>query len=146
MKNSIKLLLIIAVLFVACTNTKTEKAEESEKIESLEGMWTLKSGNWLNDDGTYLVYPGDSIMDGLKAYIVYSKSHFNLVANAPKINLFRSEHAKYTIVEGIIRSKIILSNIEGSNGKESEWDLEIVGNTATFKDGVKALEVWQKVE
>lgn len=145
MKSQIKILLIIATLFVACTNTKTEKAEELKPIENLEGMWTLKSGEWTNEDGTLLEYPGDSLLEGSSAFIIYSKSHFNVVAVAPKMNYFRSEHVKYTMGEGKFKANIVLSNIEGSTGKESDYTYEIVGNTATFKIG-EDVEVWEKVE
>ena len=145
MKNQMKILLIIAALFVACTNTKTEKAEEVKPSENFEGMWTLKSGKWANDDGAFLVYPGDSILDGSSAYIIYSKSHFNVVAKAPKMNYFRSEHVKYTMGEGKFKANIVLSNIKGSTGKESDYTYEIEGNTATFKIG-EDVEVWEKVE
>ena len=145
MKSQLKILLIIAALIMACTNTKTEKAEEVKPSENLEGMWTLKSGKWANDDGTFLIYPGDSILEGSSSFIIYSKSHFNVVAEAPKMNYFRSEHVKYAMGEGKFKAIIVLSNIEGSPGKESDYTYEIVGNTATFKiEG--DVEVWEKVE
>ena len=145
MKNLSKILLIFAILFVGCTNNKTEKTEEVKPSDSLEGFWTLKSGKWSNDDGTFLVYPGDTLLEGLTAYAIYSKSHFNVVAKAPKMNYFRSEHVKYTMGEGKFKANIVLSNIEGSIGKESDYTYEIVGNTATFKIG-EDVEVWEKVE
>ena len=143
----IKILLISLALLMACTNSKSDISTK-ENIKSkniLEGMWTLNSGKWSNDDGTFLEYPGDSLLEGTQAYIVYSKSHFNVVAESPKMNYFRSEHVKYTLEEGKIKAQIILSNIEGSNGKESIWSLKVENNLATFKKD-NDIEVWRKVE
>lgn len=143
----IKIILISLALFMACTNSKSDiSTKEDIKTKNiLEGMWTLKSGKWSNDDGTFLVYPGDSLLEGSTAYNVYSKSHFNVVAKAPKMNYFRSEHVKYTLEEGKIKAHIILSNIEGSIGKESIWTLKVEDGLATFKRE-DDIEVWKKVE
>ena len=143
----IKILLISLALFMACTNSKSDIStkEDIKSKNILEGMWTLNSGKWSNDDGTFLEFPGDSLLEGLQAYIVYSKSHFNVVSEAPKMNYFRTEHVKYTLEEGKIKAKIILSNIEGSNGKESIWSLKVENNLATFKKDTD-IEVWRKVE
>ena len=143
----IKILLISLALFMACTNSKSDIStkEDIKSKNILEGMWTLKSGKWSNDDGTFSVFPGDSLLEGLQAYIVYSKSHFNVVSEAPKMNYFRSEHVKYTLEEGKIKAQIILSNIEGSNGKESIWSLKVENNLATFKKDTD-IEVWKKVD
>ena len=143
----IKLVMISLALFMACTNSKSDiSANKDLKTENkLEGMWTLKSGKWSNDDGTFLVYPGDSLLEGSTAYIIYSKSHFNVVATVPKMNYLRTEHVKYTLEEGKIKAHIVFSNIEGSNGKESIWTFNIKDDLATFKND-ENIEVWKKVE
>ena len=143
----IKLVMISLALFMACTNSKSDiSANKDLKTENkLEGMWTLKSGKWSNDDGTFLVYPGDSLLEGSTAYIIYSKSHFNVVATVPKMNYLRTEHVKYTLEEGKIKAHIVFSNIEGSNEKESIWTFNIKDDLATFKND-KNIEVWKKVE
>ena len=139
----IKLALICLALFTACSNSKTNKDLKTEN--KLEGMWTLKSGKWSNNDGTFLVYPGDSLLEGLTANIIYSKSHFNVIASAPKMNYSRTEHVKYTLEEGKIKAHIVFSNIDGSNGKESIWALDFKDDLATFTND-ENIEVWKKVE
>ena len=146
MKNLIKLLIIICIIFVGCTDKKekeTKKIEETKEI-SLEGMWKLKSGVWDNEDGTFLRYPEDSLTEG-PAYIIYSKSHFMVIAKAPKMDFFRGELVKYSIEEDKIFLNTEISNFDKNEGMEATWTLKVEGNLLKAELGENK-EVWERVE
>lgn len=146
MKNSIKLLLIILIVFTGCTDTKKEEnlAKEETTEISLEGMWKLKSGIWDNEDGTFLRYPEDSITKG-SAYNIYSKTHFVTIAKAPLMEFFRGDLTTYSIKDDKITVKTIVSNIDDNEGKEATWTFKLEGNVFKAELGNNK-EVWEKVE
>jgi hypothetical protein len=146
MKNLVKILVVICIVFVGCTN---KKQKESQKIEetgeiALEGMWKLKSGIWDNEDGTFLRYPEDSITEG-PAYIIYSKKHYMVIAQAPKMNYYRGELVKYSINGNQLTSTQVLSNFEKHVGMEAVWTFHINEDVLTAENG-KNKEVWERIE
>ena len=142
MKNSVILLLVVSIVLLACTDTKPRQKEKSKNIE-LNGMWVLKSGKWANGDGTFLKYP-DSLTEGT-AHIIYSKSHYTVVADVPKMKYFRGEVGEYSINGNNINSKVIVTNIESNKGLVNDWNFQLKDRTITFKtEGIE--EVWEKVE
>jgi len=143
MKNSLKFLVIIAALLIACTNNKNFQTEDAKGNE-LEGLWTLKSGKWSNDDGTFLRFPEDSILHG-SAFVMYGKNHFMVVAEAPRMDYFRGELVKYSVDGNKLNTTRIVSNIEELKGKTDVWTFKIEGNILTGKIGGD-VEVWEKVE
>ena len=149
MKNSLKLLIIICIVFVGCTDkkekeTETKKIEESKEI-ALEGMWKLKSGIWDNEDGTFLRYPEDSITEG-PAYIIYSKKHYMLIAQAPKMNFYRGELMSYLIDGDKMTVNTVLSNLTGDAVfKEQVWTFKLDGDIITAHLGNNK-EVWERIE
>jgi len=146
MKNLIKLLVIICIVFVGCTDKKekeTKKNEETKEI-ALEGMWKLKSGVWDNEDVTFLRYPEDSITEG-SAYIIYSKKHFMVISQAPKMNYYRGELVKYSIEGNQLISNTVLSNLEKHVGMKSVYTFNINDNFLTAENGNNK-EVWERVE
>ena len=143
MKNSLRLLVIIAALLIACTNNKNIQTEDAKGNE-LEGLWTLKSGKWSNDDGTFLRFPEDSILHG-SAFVMYGKNHFMVVAEAPRMDYFRGELVKYSVDGNKLNTTRIVSNIEELKGKTDVWTFKIEGNILTGKIG-KDVEEWERVE
>lgn len=142
MKNSIKFLLVVCIVLLACTDIKTNQKVDSNNIE-LDGMWVLKSGKWENGDGTFLKYP-DSLTEGT-AHIIYSKSHYTVVADAPNMKYFRGEVGEYSIHGNNIISKVIVTNIESNKGLINNWSFQLKDGTIVFKtEGME--EVWEKVE
>ncbi len=146
MKNGIKLFIVICIVFVGCTNKKEKESKEIEETKeiALEGMWKLKSGIWDNDDGTFLRYPEDSITEG-PAYIIYSKKHYMVIAQAPKMNYFRGELVKYSIEGNQLTSTQVVSNFEKHVGMEAVWTFNINNNVLTAENG-KNKEVWERIE
>jgi hypothetical protein len=146
MKNLIKLLIIILVIFVGCTEKKEKEKttiEEAKEI-TLEGMWKLKSGVWDNEDGTFLRYPEDSITQG-DAYNIYSKTHFMTIAKAPLMEYFRGELTAYSINGNEIYIKTIVSNFDSNEGLEATWTFKVEGDLLKAELG-KNNEVWERVE
>jgi hypothetical protein len=144
MKNLIKLLIIILIVFVGCADKK-EKAAIKDTMEiSLEGMWKLKSGVWENEDGTFMRYPEDSLTEG-PAYIIYSKKHYMLIANAPKMNYYRGELIGYSLEGNKLTVSTILSNLENNIGMEAVWTINIKENTLSAENGNNS-EFWERVE
>ena len=142
MKNSVILLLVVSIVLLACTDTKPRQKEKSKNIE-LNGMWVLKSGKWANGDGTFLKYP-DSLTEGT-AHIIYSKSHYTVVADAPRMKYFRGEVGEYSINGNNIISKVIVTNIESNKGLINDWSFQLKDGTIVFKtEGME--EVWEKIE
>ena len=146
MKNAIKLLVIILILFTGCAEKKaTDKIPQTETTEfSMEGMWKLKSGVWDNEDGTFLRYPEDSITQG-EAFNIYSKTHFMTIAKAPLMEYFRGELTAYSIEGDKIAINTKISNFGSNEGKEATWTFKVEGNTIHFELG-KNKETWEKVE
>lgn len=143
MKNSFKFLLVVCIVLLACTDTKPRQKEKSKNIE-LNGMWKLKSGVWDNEDGTFLRYPEDSITEG-PAYIIYSKNHYMLIANAPKMNYYRGELIEYSVEGDKLITSTKLSNFEKHLGMKVVWKFKIESNVLTAENG-KNEEVWERVE
>lgn len=144
MKNSIQLFVVFFLVLIACTNNKTTKYETINKSE-LDGMWTLKSGKWMNEDGTFLTYPEDSITEGGKAYVIYSKGHYTVVADVPKMKYFRGEMGEYSINGDMLESKILISNIESNLGLKNSWNFKQEKGIITFQtEGIE--EVWERIE
>lgn len=148
MKNLIKLLVIALIIFVGCTDKKEKENEktlvEAVQVINLEGMWKLKSGVWDNEDGTFLRYPEDSIVQG-DAYHIFSKTHYMTIAKAPLMEYFRGELTSYSINGNEITLKTILSNFDSHEGMESTWTIKVEGNLLEAEIGPNK-EVWEKVE
>lgn len=148
MKEIIKLVVIICLLFVGCSEKKdTAATSETDKTNAtvLEGMWQLKSGEWDNEDGTFLRYPEDSITTGSGAYIIYSKKHYMLLADAPKMDYYRGELIAYSVDGDQLTVSTKLSNFEKHKGMEAVWTFKIEDNVLSATQG-KNKEVWERVE
>jgi hypothetical protein len=144
MKKLLRIALVIAVIFAGCTEKKEAKSEESEQV-SLEGMWKLKSGVWDNEDGTFLRYPEDSITEG-DAYIIRSKTHYTLIASAPKMDFYRGDLMTYEVDGDKMTVSTKMSNLNKDAWfKGEEWTFVLEGNImkAKFKNNE---EVWEKIE
>ena len=147
MKKAIRFLIVLAIIFSACTEKKEKETAivEKSKEVSLEGMWKLKSGVWDNEDGTFLRYPEDSITEG-EAYIIRSKTHYMLVASAPKMNFYRGELIAYAVDGDKLTVNTKLSNLSGDAVfKEQVWTFKVEGNTMTA-NFLNNKEVWEKIE
>ena len=146
MKKAISVLVLISLLVVSCTQKKqkdlTEPAETSSA--SLEGMWKLKSGIWDNEDGTFLRYPQDSLING-PAYVLYSKSHLMTIAKSPGMDYFRGELAEYVVEGDSIMMKTSISNFDTHEGMEATWAFKLDGNLLKTELGQNK-EVWERVE
>jgi hypothetical protein len=148
MKAIIKLIVIICVLLVSCTEKKeTAATTETDKtnVAVLEGMWQLKSGLWDNEDGTFLRYPEDSITTGSGAYIIYSKNHYMLIADAPKMDYYRGELIAYSLAGDQLTVSTKLSNFEKNKELGAVWTISIDDNILSASQG-KNKEVWERVE
>ena len=148
MKEIIKLIAIICLLLVSCTeNKETAAAKETDNTNAavLEGMWQLKSGLWDNEDGTFLRYPEDSITTGSGAYIIYSKKHYMLIADAPKMDYYRGELIAYSLEGDQLTVSTKLSNFEKNKEIGAVWTIDIDDNILSASQG-KNKEVWERVE
>jgi hypothetical protein len=146
MKNAISVLVVISLLFVGCNQMKEKETTEPVETSSvsLEGMWKLKSGVWDNEDGTFMRYPQDSLIDG-PAYVIYSKSHLMTIAKSPGMDYFRGELAEYAIDGDSIMMKTSISNFETHEGMEATWAFTLEGNLLKTELGQNK-EVWERVE
>ncbi len=146
MKNLMKLLVVVAIIFVGCTDKKGSVKIETNEIHeiSLEGMWKLKSGIWDNQDGTFLRYPDDSISQG-DAYNIFSKTHYMTIAKAPLMEYFRGELSAYSINNDQITIKTVLSNFDSNEGMEVTWKFIVEGNLLKAELGNNK-EVWERVD
>ena len=146
MKNLMKLLVVVAIIFVGCTDKKGSVKIETKEIHeiSLEGMWKLKSGIWDNQDGTFLRYPDDSISQG-DAYNIFSKTHYMTIAKAPLMEYFRGELSAYSINNDQITIKTVLSNFDSNEGMEVTWKFIVDGNLLKAELGNNK-EVWERVD
>lgn len=141
-----KLLVVVAIIFVGCTDKKGSVKIETNEIHeiSLEGMWKLKSGIWDNQDGTFLRYPDDSISQG-DAYNIFSKTHYMTIAKAPLMEYFRGELSAYSINNDQITIKTVLSNFDSNEGMEVTWKFIVEGNLLKAELGNNK-EVWERVD
>ena len=146
MKNPIKLLVVILIIFIGCADKKETENVKDEKVHqiSLEGMWKLKSGVWDNEDGTFLRYPEDSITQG-DAYNIFSKTHYMTIAKAPLMEYFRGELSSYSINGDEITIKTVLSNFNSNEGVEATWKFKVEGNLLKAELGNNR-EVWERLE
>lgn len=146
MKNLMKLLVVVAIIFVGCTDKKGSVKIETNEIHeiSLEGMWKLKSGIWDNQDGTFLRYPDDSISQG-DAYNIFSKTHYMTIAKAPLMEYFRGELSAYSINNDQITIKTVLSNFDSNEGMKVTWKFIVEGNLLKAELGNNK-EVWERVD
>lgn len=146
MKNLIKLLVVVSIIFVGCTDKKENENVKTDEVHamSLEGMWKLKSGVWDNEDGTFLRYPEDSIAQG-DAYNIFSKTHYMTIAKAPLMEYFRGELSTYSIKDDEITIKTVLSNFSTNEGMETTWKFKVEGNLLKAELGNNS-EVWERVE
>lgn len=148
MKEITKLFVITCLLLLGCSEKK-ESAETTETNQTdtavLEGMWHLKSGVWDNEDGTFLRYPEDSITTESDAYIIYSKTHYMLIADAPKMDYYRGELIAYSLEGDQLTVSTKLSNFEKHKDMEAVWTIKIEDNTLSANLG-KNKEVWERVE
>ena len=146
MKNLMSVLLIISMLLASCTEKKVKEIAEPPELSQavLEGMWKLKSGVWDNEDGTFLRYPQDSLIDG-PAYVIYSKSHFMTIAKSQGIDYFRGELAEYAIDSNKILLKTRISNFDTHQGMEATWSFSLEGDKLTLEIGQNK-EIWERIE
>lgn len=150
MKEVIRIAIVLCLVLLGCTDKKesepsaTEVETLAKETTSLEGMWKLQSGIWDNEDGTFMRYPEDSLTEG-PAYIIYSKTHYMLIAHAPKMDYYRGEFIAYSIDGSKITLTTKLSNHKGHVGMEAVWDFKIEDDILTAQHG-KNKEVWKRVE
>ena len=147
MKSLWSISIIISILFtIGCADKKEKDTTEPPEMSSvlIEGMWKLKSGVWDNEDGTFLRYPEDSLING-PAYVIYSKSHLMTIAKAPNMDYFRGELAEYSISGDKISLKTSVSNIDNHEGMEATWTFKIEGDLLMTELGQNK-EVWERVE
>ena len=148
MKKIFTLFVIICLLFVGCSEKKETAAttgNDQTNPAVLEGMWQLKSGVWDNEDGTFLRYPEDSVTTGSGAYIIYSKKHYMLIADAPKMDYYRGELIAYSLEGDQLTVSTKLSNFEKHKGMDAVWTISIDDNTLSASQG-KNKEVWERME
>ena len=147
MNHLIKITLLLCAILVACSDTKQREVDtESTNPEiALEGMWKLQSGIWDNEDGTFLRYPEDSITQGGAAYIIYSKKHYMLIAETPKMEYYRGELMSYSIDGNKLSIVTKHSNMKPHVGMQSEWTFNIENDVLTAENGNNK-EVWKRIE
>ena len=142
MRKFISISVIICIILVGCSDKKAQINDNTQT--ALEGMWKLKSGIWDNEDGTFLRFPEDSITEG-PAYIIYSKTHYMVIANAPKMDYFRGELVGYSIEENKLKVSTKVSNIKTHEGMEAVWTFKVEKDILTAELGGNK-EVWERVE
>ena len=143
MTEIIKFAVVLCLVLIGCTEKKQEKNQAEEAV-TLEGMWQLRSGVWENEDGSLMRYPEDSITEGV-AYIIYSKKHYMLIAEAPKMDYYRGELINYSIDGDKLTVSASRSNFKENIGVESVWTFRIENNFLSAENGNNR-EVWERVE
>ena len=143
MKNLFLFMALCGVILTGCMEKKEAETKTSE-IKTLEGMWKLRSCIWDNEDGTFLRYPEDSITQG-NAYIIYSKTHYMLIAEAPNMDYYRGELIEYAIDSNRLTVTTRISNFDQHVGMKAVWTFSIENDVLTAENG-KNKEVWERVE
>lgn len=143
----IALIIISTIFVVSCADGKEKEVAGPAEMSAvtLEGMWKLKSGVWDNEDGTFMRYPEDSLLNG-PAYIIYSKTHLMTIAKSPNMDYFRGELAEYSILDDDkISFTVRVSNFDAHEGMEATWTFKLEGNLLKTEIG-QTKEVWERVE
>ena len=92
-----------------------------------------------------IVCHGDSLTEGGVAYIIYSKKHYMVIAETPKMDYFRGELISYSIDGDEITIRTENSNIKAHVGMEATWTFNLEGDILKAENGNNR-EVWERVE
>jgi hypothetical protein len=143
MKNLIKTLSLICFIIVFAMICCTSAEEEPEKMNNLEGVWQLESGEWTRQDTIYTFPGGD--FKGMKSYKYLGKINWANVGQDTTMDMHWARAGIYRVTEDTYVEYF-----------EIHENVKLIGDSAVFNytlDGDKwtlssdwLKEEWKRIE
>jgi hypothetical protein len=135
MKNTLKILMAMALTLVFAGETFAD---------SLEGVWKIESGRWPADGGD-MVYPGDPAEDEeAMAYRVFTGEYHVFMSSFPALEIYNATMARYSVDGDVLKMEKVMTK-SAKHLQTWQWTFELDGDRLTLEtEGMR--EVWVRVE